>query len=458
MIQKSILIVFVCLFSLGVKAQNGDSIIIRKIADDVLINGTAYENLRYLCKKIGPRLSGSVQAQKAVEATAKMLKEAGADTVYLQPCMVPHWVRGEKEKGYIQVGNMPKYELHLCALGNSEGTGKKGITAGVVEVKSLKELDELGGAVIKGKIVFFNFAMNPAFIQTFKAYSTSGVARRVGPSKAASYGAIGVMVRSLASNFDDYPHTGATQYNDSFPKIPAVAISTNDAEWLSKQLKLKMPLTASFTNTSTMLADTMSYNVVGEITGSEFPKEIITVGGHLDSWDLAEGAQDDGAGATQSIEVLRVLKATGIRPKRTIRAVMFMNEENGGRGGEKYLELAEKNKETHLFALESDAGGFTPRGFSLEMNGAQVIKIQQWKNLFYPYGVYDFSIGYSGADVGPLKKVGAAMAGLMPDSQRYFDVHHAATDVFENVSKRELNLGAINMAALIYLVDNYGLN
>ena len=458
MIQKSILIVFVCLFSLGVKAQNGDSIIIRKIADDVLINGTAYENLRYLCKKIGPRLSGSVQAQKAVEATAKMLKEAGADTVYLQPCMVPHWVRGEKEKGYIQVGNMPKYELHLCALGNSEGTGKKGITAGVVEVKSLKELDELGGAVIKGKIVFFNFAMNPAFIQTFKAYSTSGVARRVGPSKAASYGAIGVMVRSLASNFDDYPHTGATQYNDSFPKIPAVAISTNDAEWLSKQLKLKMPLTASFTNTSTMLADTMSYNVVGEITGSEFAKEIITVGGHLDSWDLAEGAQDDGAGATQSIEVLRVLKATGIRPKRTIRAVMFMNEENGGRGGEKYLELAEKNKETHLFALESDAGGFTPRGFSLEMNGAQVIKIQQWKNLFYPYGVYDFSIGYSGADVGPLKKVGAAMAGLMPDSQRYFDVHHAATDVFENVSKRELNLGAINMAALIYLVDNYGLN
>ena len=458
MIQKSILIVFVCLFSLGVKAQNGDSIIIRKIADDVLINGTAYENLRYLCKKIGPRLSGSVQAQKAVEATAKMLKEAGTDTVYLQPCMVPHWMRGEKEKGYIQVGNMPKYELHLCALGNSEGTGKKGITAGVVEVKSIKELDELGGAVIKGKIVFFNFAMNPAFIQTFKAYSTSGFARRVGPSKAAAYGAVGVMVRSLASNFDDYPHTGATQYNDSFPKIPAVAISTNDAEWLSKQLKLKMPLTASFTNTSTMLADTMSYNVVGEITGSEFPKEIITVGGHLDSWDLAEGAQDDGAGATQSIEVLRVLKATGIRPKRTIRAVMFMNEENGGRGGEKYLELAEKNKETHLFALESDAGGFTPRGFSLEMNGAQVIKIQQWKNLFYPYGVYDFSIGYSGADVGPLKKVGAAMAGLMPDSQRYFDVHHAATDVFENVSKRELNLGAINMAALIYLVDNYGLN
>lgn len=458
MTQKSILIVFVCLFSLGVKAQNADSIIIRKIADDVLINGTAYENLRYLCKKIGPRLSGSLQAQKAIEATAKMLKEVGADTVYLQACMVPHWIRGGKEKGYVQVGNMPKYELHLCSLGNSEGTGKSGIKAVVVEVKSFKELDDLGSAVIKGKIVFFNFAMNPAFIQTFRAYSAGGIARRSGPSKAAAYGAIGVMVRSLASNFDDFPHTGATQYSDSFPKIPAVAISTNDAEWLSKQLKLKMPLTASFTNTSTMLADTISYNVVGEITGSEFPREIITVGGHLDSWDLAEGAQDDGAGVTQSIEVLRVLKATGIRPKRTIRAVMFMNEENGGKGAEKYLELAEKNKETYLFALESDAGGFTPRGFSLEMNNAQANKIQQWKNLFYPYGVYDFSVGYSGADVGPLKKVGAALSGLMPDSQRYFDVHHASTDVFENVSKRELNLGAINMAALIYLVDNYGLN
>lgn len=456
MIQKNILFVFTCLFSFSVSAQNGDSLAIKKIADDVLNNGTAYDNLRYLCKKIGPRLSGSAEAQKAVEATVKMLKEAGADTVYLQPCMVPHWIRGEKEKGYIQVGNMPKYALHLCALGNSEGTGKKGISAEVVEVKSLKELDRLGNT-IKGKIVFFNFAMNPTYIQTFRAYSESGIARRVGPSKAASLGAIGVMVRSLASNLDDFPHTGATQYNDSFPKIPAVAISTNDAEWLSQQLKLKLPVRASFTNTSTMLADTTSYNVVGEITGAEFPNEIITVGGHLDSWDLAEGAQDDGAGITQSIEVIRVLKATGIRPKRTIRAVMFMNEENGGRGSEKYLELAEKNKLKYLFALESDAGGFTPRGFSLQMSSEQMNKVLQWKNLFYPYGVYDFAAGYSGADIGPLRKIGTALAGLIPDSQRYFDVHHAGSDVFENVSKRELNLGAINMTALIYLVDKYGL-
>ncbi len=438
-------------------AQSEDSIMIKKIADEVLTNGRAYENLRFLCKKIGPRLSGSPQAQKAVEATALMLKEAGADTVYLQPCMVPHWVRGIKEKGFIQVAGKPIYPLHLCSLGNSLGTGKKGINAGVVEVKSFKELDQLGTAIIKGKIVFFNFEMNPTYVHTFRAYGESGLSRWAGPSKAASYGAIGAMIRSLASNTDDFPHTGVMAYNDSFPKIPAVAISTNDAEWLSRQLKLKMVVTASFTNTSTMLADTVSYNVVGEIRGKEFNKEIITVGGHLDSWDLAEGAQDDGAGVMQSIEVLRAIKAVGIQPKRTLRAVMFMNEENGGRGGEKYLELAEKNNETHLFALESDEGGFTPRGFRLEMNEPQLSKVAQWKNLFYPYGVYDLSAGGSGSDVGPLKKIGASLAGLNPDSQRYFDVHHASTDVFENVSKRELHLGALNMAALVYLIDKYGL-
>jgi len=442
---------FICL------AQTEDSIAIKKISDEVLSNGKAYENLRFLCKKIGPRLSGSPQAQKAVDATARMLKEAGADTVYLQPCMVPHWVRGEKEKGFVQVANKEKHLLHLCSLGNSEGTGKKGISAGVVEVRSFKELEQIGAAVIKGKIVFLNFPMNPTYVHTFRAYGESGISRWAGASKAASYGAIGVMVRSLASNADNFPHTGVMAYNDSFPKIPAVAISTNDAEWLSKQLKLKMPLTASFTNTSKMLADTISYNVVGEIRGSEFPQQIITVGGHLDSWDLAEGAQDDGAGCMQSIEVLRILKATGIKPKRTIRAVMFMNEENGGRGGEKYLELAEKNKEQHLFGLESDEGGFTPRGFGLEMTEVQINKVAQWKNLFYPYGVYELVAGGSGADVGPLKKIGAALAGLNPDSQRYFDVHHARNDVFENVNKRELHLGAVNMAALIYLVDKYGL-
>lgn len=237
--SKNILTFLIAFFaSLACFAQQNDAAVVKKIADEVMRNSTAYENLRYLTKKIGPRLSGSANAQKAVEATARMLREAGADTVYLQPCMVPHWERGAKETGYIQMAGGSKYNLRLCALGNSVGSGPKGVNAGVIEVRSLKELDDLG-TVVKGKIVFFNIPMNPTYIRTFRAYGESGIGRRAGPSQAAKYGAIGVMVRSLASNIDEFPHTGATQYNDSFPKIPAVAISTKDAEWLSGQLKKK---------------------------------------------------------------------------------------------------------------------------------------------------------------------------------------------------------------------------
>lgn len=445
------------LFSLAMLAQNDDSLTIRKIANEVLTNGKAYDNLRFLCKKIGPRLSGSANAQKAVEATARMLKEAGADTVYLQPCMVPHWVRGAKEKGYIQMADGTRKNLNLCALGNSVGSGKKGVNAGIMEIRSFAELDKLGAAIIKGKIVFFNFPMNPTYIETFTAYGESGSSRTTGPSKAAKYGAIAVMVRSLASNADDYPHTGVTIYTDSLPKIPAVAISTNDAEWLSRQLKMKMQLTGFIQTNCAILPDAPSFNVVGEIRGTQFPEEIISVGGHLDSWDLAEGAQDDGAGIVQSIEVLRAIKTVVSKPQRTIRAVMFMNEENGGRGAEKYLELAKANKEKHLFGLESDAGGFTPRGFGFDVSEKAFEKITGWKNLFYPYGASNFTKGGGGADIGPLKTIGAGVCGLRPDSQRYFDVHHASTDVFENVSRRELHLGALNMAALVYLVDKNGL-
>ncbi len=455
--RKLFLSVLSCLVVSSFCFAQNDSITIKKISDEILTNGTAYENLRYLCKKIGHRLSGSANAQKAVEATALMLKKAGADTVYLQPCMVPHWVRGIKEEGKILLDKNQSFDLNLCALGNSEGTGARGITADVIEITSFAELDKLGAVGIKGKIVFYNFPMNPTNIQTFRSYGESGVSRTRGPARAAKYGAVAVMVRSLASNLDDFPHTGATLYNDSFPKIPAVAISTNDAERLSIELTTHEVVKAFLKTTSTMLPDVPSFNVVGEIRGTEFPDEIITIGGHLDSWDLAEGAHDDGTGCMQSIEVLRALKATGIKPKRTIRAVMFMNEENGGRGGEKYLELAKEKNEHHIFALESDAGGFTPRGFGLDMKEEQAAKVKTWKDLFFPYGVYDLKAGGGGSDIGPLKKIGAALAGLSPDSQRYFDVHHAATDTFEAVSKRELHLGAVNMTALVYLIDKYGL-
>ena len=433
----------------------GDRITVKRIVDEVMVNSKAYDNLRFLCKKIGPRLSGSANALKAVFAGEKMLRDAGADSVYLQPCTVTHWVRGAKEEGsFFSSGQ--KYILHLTALGNSEGSKGKMVDADIVEVKSMDELEKLGNNV-KGKIVFFNIAMNPTYIRTFQAYGESGVGRRSGPAQAARYGAVGAWVRSLASNADDHPHTGATQYNDSFPKIPAVAISTNDANKISGMLASGKPVRGSFKTNCTVLGTSPSFNVIGEIKGSEFPDQIISVGGHLDSWDLAEGAEDDGTGIVQSIEVIRVLKATGLRPKRTVRAVLFMNEENGTGGAIAYLAAAKQKKEQHIFALESDDGGFTPRGFSLDMPEPQKATIRSWAHLFYEYGVYDFGDGGSGSDVGPLKETGAALAGLNTDSQRYFDLHHAETDIFEAVSKREVDLGAANMAALIWLVSEHGL-
>jgi carboxypeptidase Q len=458
--MKNIVLIVCCFFTANlVNAQSinykADSIVIKKISDEIMTNSVAYENLRFICKKIGQRLSGSTNAEKAVMATKKMLKEAGADTVYLQPCMVPHWVRGAKEEGYYIVDGK-KINLQLTSLGNTEGSKGKWINADIVEVKSMDELNALGNKV-KGKMVFFNIPMNPTFIQTFYAYGAAGVGRRSGPTQAAKYGAIAVLVRSLASNADDYPHTGSTRYNDSFPKIPAVAISTNNANALSKALSNGRTIKGFLKNSCTMLAPVLSYNVIGEIRGSEKPEEIITVGGHLDSWDLAEGAHDDGAGIVQSIEIIRAIKATGLQPKRTIRSVMFMNEENGGAGGAAYLKAAKDKKENHIFALESDAGGFTPRAFMLSMSAERKNKIKAWSGLFYNYGVYDFNETGAGSDIEPLNEIGAGLAELLPDTERYFDVHHAATDVFEAVSKRELDLGAVNMTALIWLVSEYGL-
>jgi carboxypeptidase Q len=449
--------IFILFCSSSAYSQATDSAMMKKISDEILTNGQAYTNLRFLCKKVGPRLSGSPQAARSVVETARMLKLAGADTVYLQECLVPHWVRGAKEVATLKLSNGKLYPLKVAALGNSVGTPASGINAPVIEVKNFDELHKLGTAAVKGKIVFFNYPMNPTYISTFRAYGEAGIYRGRGPSMAAKYGAVGVITRTLSPNLDDHPHTGSTVYNDSFPKLPAIAVSTNDAEYLSKALSTGAGSTVYFKTNCKMLAETVSHNVVGEIRGTELPDEVITVGGHLDSWDLAEGAHDDGAGCVQSIEVIRAMKAAGIKPKRTIRAVMFMNEENGLRGGLKYAEIAKTENKKFIFALESDAGGFTPRGFGVSATVEQKDKIFSWQPLFVPYGAGEFTVGGGGADIGPLRPLGTAMAGLNPDSQRYMDLHHATTDVFEAVSERELKLGAVVMAQLVWLVSEYGL-
>lgn len=439
-----------------------DSLMLPKIYDEELVNGQCYGNLHYLCKNIGPRLSGSKNAQKAVEWSKKLMESYGFDHVFLQEVMVPHWVRGAKEAGMIIDGNN-KISVPIAALGMSVATPKDGLTANVIEVHSLKELDTLGEKVIKGKIVFFNRPFDPRFIETLRAYGTAGDQRNAGPAAAAKYGAVGVIVRSLTETLDDYPHTGATRYAPDGVKIPAAAISTKAANQLSALLKQrKLPqIKFYFKQNCQMRPDTLSYNVIGELMGSEYPNKFITVGGHLDSWDLAEGAHDDGTGVMGSVEAVRLLKVLGYKPKNTIRAVFFMNEENGDKGGIKYAELAAANKEEHIAAIESDLGGFTPRGFGFTgLSTNQFKNLAPWKSLFEPYGSSRFLVGGGGSDIGPLKEKtpGVVLIGFDPDSQRYFDVHHTPNDVFENVNKRELELGAASMASLIYLIDQHGFN
>lgn len=447
----------------GGLAKAQDSLMIRKIYDEELVNGKCYENLRYLCKNIGQRLSGSPNAQKAVDWGKKLMESYGFDKVYLQPCMVPHWVRGAKEEGAIIKGDK-RIIVHIAALGMSVATPKNGITAPVIELHSLKELATLGKDAIKGKIVFFNRPFDERFIETLRAYGTAGDQRFAGPAAAAKYGAVGVIVRSLTGRQDDYPHTGTTAYIKDSLNIPSAAISTNDANKLSAMLKMKsLPQVKFYFKQSCMhLPDAPSFNVVGELKGTENPNKYITVGGHLDSWDLAEGAHDDGTGVMGSLEAVRLLKVMDYKPKNSIRAVFFMNEENGDRGGEKYADLAAENKEEHIAAIESDLGGFTPRGFSFEgVSHSLIEKINKnWGPLLTPYGSGMLVPGGGGSDIGPLagKVKGVVLIGYLPDSQRYFDVHHTPDDVFENVSKRELELGAASMASLIYLIDQHGIN
>lgn len=442
--------------------QAQDSVIIRKFYDEALVNGQSYENLRYLCKKIGQRLSGSAGAEKSVVWGKKLMESYGFDKVYLQEVMVPHWVRGAKEQGFI-IDGKTRIAVPIAALGMSVGTPKEGITANIIEVKSLKDLETLGESAIKGKIVFFNGPFDQRFIETGAGYGAAGVQRFAGPSAAAKYGAVGAIVRSITPALDDYPHTGGTVYEEGGRKIPAAAISTLAANKLSNLLRLrKLPLIKFYFKQSCQtLPDVKSYNVIGEITGTENPNKFITVGGHIDSWDLAEGAHDDGAGVVQSVEVLRIFKATGYRPKNSVRAVFFMNEENGHKGGLKYAELAAKNKEEHIAAIESDEGGFTPRGFSFEGASAGTLKgiNKKFKQLLEPYEADRLVAGGGGTDIGPLKETvpSIMLIGFRPDSQRYFDVHHTPNDVFETVNKRELELGAGAIAAMVYLIDQHGL-
>ena len=440
-------------FLLGSTAKTSaqDSAAIRRISDEIMSNNYAYENLRVLCKTIGHRLSGSQQYDAAVKWGQAALLAAGADRVWLQPVDVPKWVRGQ-EALFIVKGKK-KISIPVLSLGNSEGTEGKWYKGNIVRFSNIDALKAAPAADIAGKIVFMDYKFRHEYLNAFEGYGDMVKYRFVGVNEASKKGAMAYVMRSVSTGLDDAPHTGVTFYEDSVRKIPAMAIGNTTADRLVEWLNSGETIRAEMRSECGMHGTVRSYNVIGEIIGQK--EGVIVVGGHLDSWDIGEGAQDDGAGCVQSIEVLRTFKKLNIKPNYTIRAVLFANEENGAKGGKAYADSAHSKGEYHVFALESDAGGYAPRGFSFVMPAARREMVKSWSPLFLPLGVYDFSQEGGGVDINPLKKLGVAVSGLEPDSQRYFDMHHSRNDVFEDVSKRELHLGATAMTALIYMIDKY---
>ena len=451
----SILVLLFC-FSGVLKAQETEKTI-KAFFDEALTNKTAYKNLETLCKNYKGRITGSDQAAAAVDYTYQLMKNMKLDRVEKQPVQVPCWARGEREVANIQSGKNGIKEVPVSALGMSVGTGNAGLSAKVVEVHNFEELEKLGRKNIAGKIVFYNRPMEPTLINTFAAYGGAANQRTQGASEAAKYGAVGVVVRSLTTALDDSPHTGVMRYADSIQKIPAVAISTNGADLLSASLKSDTDLKFYFRTTCETKPEVTSHNVIGEIKGSLYPDQIITIGGHLDAWETGEGAHDDGAGCMQSIEVLRIFQKLGIKPKRTIRAVMFMDEEVAQRGGKEYAKQAGLKNENHYFALEADRGAYMPKGFGISAPDDRLEKMLALQKYFEPYGIDDFVKGGGGVDIAPLAQFGTPLSSFIPEMQRYFDAHHSGNDTFEQVHFREFQMGSAAIASFIWLIDKYDL-
>ena len=421
-----------------------------------LTQQTGHALLGELCK-IGPRLSGSANSLKAIEWAKEKMISLGFDSVWLQPVMVPRWERGGVESAVIVSSKKFTHKkLSIASLGGSVGTDlKKGITAEVIEIHSWSELSQMKNK-IKDKIVFFNIPFDNSFSTSFPAYGKNVGYRVQGASEAAKYGAKGMILRSITSRNDNVPHVGVMHYIDSLPKIPAVAIGVIDADFLSKALAKEPNLKLRIKLSCKTLPDAQSYNVIGELKGTEFPNEVIVVGGHFDSWDKGDGAHDDGAGCIQSMEVLDLFKRLNIKPKHTIRCVFFINEENGSRGGITYGEFASHSNEKHITAIESDRGAFTPVGFSVDKDSASFVKISSWGKILERAGINWIKQGGSGVDISYIKNA-KCLIGFVPDSQRYFDYHHSANDVFSEVNPREFELGSAAMAVLVFLIDREGL-
>lgn len=427
----------------------------RQLLQKGLEENQAYAILQKITS-VGPRLTGSSQAAAAVKIMYKEMLDMGLDNVHLEPVQVGQWTRGTKEEARItsaEFGNIP---LTICAIGGSVSTPQGELSGQVIEIRSRKEFDTIGD-MAEGKIIFFNQPMDPTNTDTFRAYGEAAWQRVLGASMAASVGSVAVLVRSVTTAIDDFPHTGLMFYDPKYKKIPAACLSTKSANMLSRSLKNDPGLLVHMRMDCEQKKPVLSYNVVGEITGSEIPDEIVLFGGHLDSWDKGTGAHDDGAGCAHSMEAIRLIKEAGLKPRRTIRAVLFMDEEFGGTGGKAYAKAEERSGETHLAAIESDRGGFLPVAFGIGGDEAVFSVLKKWEYLFRIFSPFEIRRGGGGVDIGPLAEGGTVLMSLIPDCQRYFDVHHCGRDIIDTVNPRELELGAVFLAIFSFVLAQEGL-
>ncbi|WP_159475382.1 M28 family peptidase [Chryseobacterium sp. 18068] len=423
----------------------------KKISDEIFLHGTAYDNLGELTKGIGSRFSATLGYTKATEWAEKNLKEAGAENIWKQEVRVPIWIRG-KESLQIKTSSGDWKAIKMLSFGNSEGTKGKDLIADILLVNNVQELVNLRTSDAKDKIIFVNYPIDPTVISTVDSYMIAAKSKLISASVIGQKGAKALIIRSLTTASDDIPHAKQVYYEpDDKTRIPAMTIGVRSADELESLLK-KTSVKAKINMSAESKGETINHNIIGEIPGKKDSK-VIVLGAQLDSWDFAEGAHDDGTGVVQCMEVLRTFKALGYDNNHTVRVVLYANSENGGMGRETYAMSVKKKEEKHILALGSDSGGYSPRGFSLDMSPQRRRLIFEWKNYFLPYGIYDFDQTYAIQDIAPLKKLDIPLVEMVVDTQRYFDYHHSEKDTFDKVNKRELLLGAIAMTQFVFMID-----
>jgi hypothetical protein len=421
-----------------------------RILDAALLSDGAWEKLAFLCDRIGHRLSGSPGLQKAVAWTSKVMEREGADRVWTEKVAVPRWVRGSE---FGRIVEPVEHEMSLIALGMSDPTPPEGITAEVVAVDSFDALDSLSDDAVRGKIVLYNRPIRRDGGPEWGYGSAAGLRYR-GASAAAKKGAVGMLIRSIGTADYRLPHTGAMAYEDGVSRIPAAAISVEDALQIERFLAEGESVRVSYTLGCRNEGEAESANVIGEIRGSDMADEIVLIGAHLDSWDVGCGAHDDGAGVVQVMEALRLIKSLGLQPRRTIRAVLFTNEENGLLGGNAYADSHAADMDKHVAAIETDSGGFRPLGFGVSAGPGGVDLVREIARTLDRIGADTVEDGGGGADISPMRAYGVPQMGLRVDTTHYFDYHHTEADTLDKVDPHDLRMGTAAMAVMAWGLAN----